>query len=342
MSTGMKRCSEYKAVSPITNMQYWEHSQRRDTMFDQSDPRAGLGRATAAPSPIDEIAAPFYTEFDGEPSDVTTQGSPTWIVRGQNFIVSTSRLAAGDSLVRPAGQEEYVVILHEQDAAVSVQVGGSQVSAKGQCLVVVPRGASVVTADQACEVVRVFDSRADDLAALASNAVDYAKPHPRVAPLEIWPEPVDGSRLRVYDLEAIAPEAGRFGRIFRTQTLMINYMYPTEGPRDISKLSPHHHDDFEQGSLAVRGKFIHHIRTPWTPDMNQWREDEHTTLGSPSLAIIPPPTVHTTRATGLGTNILIDIFSPPREDFSDQGWVLNADEYPRKESDLVTVSGAAK
>lgn len=300
-------------------------------MFDRSDPRAGLGRAPAAAPTDTEIAAPYYTEFDGEPNQVTAQGSPTWIARGQNFIVSTSRLAAGDSLGRPAGQDEYVVILHQDDAAVTVQAGDDQVFAKGQCLVVVPQGESLVTADQPCEVVRVFDIRTEDLAALAGNAADYAQPHPRVAPLEIWPEPVDGSKLRVYLLETIAPEAGRFGRIFRTRTLMINYMYPTEGPRDVSKLSPHHHDDFEQGSLAVRGKFTHHIRTPWTPDMNQWREDEHTAVGSPSLAIIPPPTVHTTRATGPGTNILIDIFSPPREDFSDQaGWVLNADEYPRK------------
>jgi mannose-6-phosphate isomerase-like protein (cupin superfamily) len=303
-------------------------------MFDKSDPRAGLGRApTTAPGAATDaaIAAAHYAEFDGEPSHVSTTGSPTWITRGQNFIVTYSRLSAGDELRRPAGQDEYVAILHQDDAMVTVHALGGQATAKGQSLVVVPSGESVIRADQPTDVVRVFDIRTADLAAQAANAADYLQHHPRVAALEEWPEPVDGNKVRVYPLDGIAPESGRFGRIFRTRTLMINYMYPTEGPRDISKLSPHHHEDFEQGSLAVRGEFTHHIRTPWTPDMNQWREDEHTAVGSPSLAIIPPPTVHTTRATGAGTNILIDIFSPPREDFSDQpGWVLNADEYPRK------------
>lgn len=306
-------------------------------MFDKSDPRAGLGR-TAAPAstataiaPDATIGAAHYTEFDGDPAQVSTMGSPTWITRGHNFIVAYTRLSAGDELRRPEGQDEYVAILHQDHAMVTVNASGTQATAKGQSLVVVPAGESVISADQPTDVVRVFDIRTADLAALADNAADYSTDHPRVAPLEEWPEPVDGDQLRVYEMDGFTPEPGRFGRIFRTRTLMINYMYPTEGPRDVTKLSPHHHDDFEQGSLAVRGDFTHHIRTPWTPDVNQWREDEHTPVGSPSLAIIPPPTVHTTRATGSGSNILIDIFSPPREDFSDQpGWVLNAGEYPRK------------
>ncbi len=60
------------------------------------------------------------------------------------------------------------------------------------------------------------------------------------------------------------------------------------------------------------------------------RADEHEECGSPSVAIIPPRVIHTSASIDPGTNLLVDIFSPPRHDFSNMaGWVLNADEYPQ-------------
>jgi mannose-6-phosphate isomerase-like protein (cupin superfamily) len=299
-------------------------------MMSTTDPRAALKTSGATPSSTDGIAAPEYRDFSqAEPDEVTQAGSRTWFFRGQNFVQAYTRLAAGDTLDREEQQEEYVVLLVGDAVDVTITADGQSENVTERAVVVVPPGRSSVAAGSDCDVVRLFDHRTADVLAKASNAESYAAPHPRVAPLEPWPEPVGGRRLRVYSIDRVPAEPGRFGRIFRTSSFMVNFLDLQEGPRDPEKLSPHHHDDFEQCSLAVEGAYVHHIRTPWTAKQSQWREDEHERVGSPSVAIIPPPTVHTSAAVGEGRNQLIDIFCPPREDFSaQQGWVLNAEDYP--------------
>jgi hypothetical protein len=50
---------------------------------------------------------------------------------------------------------------------------------------------------------------------------------------------------------------------------------------------------------------------------------------SPSILVIPARVIHTTQDVGQGSTWLVDIFAPPRMDFSSKpGFVVNAAEYP--------------
>lgn len=298
-------------------------------MYDPSDPRSRLASAAAGPkaaAPIAFAGADYGLFYDTEPS-LAADGARTWLTRGQNFLVAHSEVEAGGSLSRPDQPDEYVLLLPDRDTPAVVEANGERVEVDGFSLVILPPGASRITLPRGGRATRIFSTRSPDLNAACSNAQSYAKPHPNVALLEPWPDPVGGFRIRVYGLD-VPPTPGRFGRIFRCTTLMVNYLDAQHGPRDTTKLSPHHHDDFEQGSLALDGAFTHHLRWPWTTNLSVWRDDEHALVGSPSLTVIPPPAIHTSRGMEAGLNQLVDIFSPPRVDFSRQGWVLNADEYP--------------
>ena len=81
--------------------------------------------------------------------------------------------------------------------------------------------------------------------------------------------------------------------------------------------------------MQLDGDYVHHMRVPWTPDLTTWRDDEHHHSQGPSIVVIPPPIVHTSEAVGHMRHFLVDVFAPPRVDFSERpGWVLNADDYP--------------
>ena len=261
-----------------------------------------------------------------EPPAHEADGARTWVSRGANFIVTVSEVQPGATLARQGQPDEYFVFL--PDAGATIHAGDASIEASAESVTIVPPGDSRVVMKAAGQVVRVFSHQAADLLALAGNAADYARPTPEVAPLVPWPPPADGFRLRHYPL-AQHTQADSNMRIFRSTNLMVNVMTPRMVARDVRKLSPHSHTDFEQGSLALRGDWVHHMRYPWTADMNDWREDEAIQVGSPSLTVIPPKVIHTSRNTNNGGAWLLDIFAPPRMDFAGKpGKVANEHDYP--------------
>ncbi|MFD6566913.1 hypothetical protein [Micromonospora profundi] len=289
---------------------------------------------TSTPNRAVDVSTPIrpaqWIEFHSLPPTVLGRnGSTTWIARAANLVIAYTEARAGDVFTRAAQPDEYAVLMYSSSAPVTVSAAGRTESVSEEAFVVVPPGDSEIRVDGDGTLIRLFSSRAEDLCASAVNAAAYAEPDERVAPLQPWPDPVGGFALRVYRLADTPIAEGRFGRIFRTTNLMVNFLAEEPKPRDVRKLSPHHHDDFEQVSLAVKGRFMHHIRYPWGPDSTRWRPDESREIATPSICVIPPPTVHTTQGVGPHQQ-LIDIFSPPREDFSASGWVLNADDYPMR------------
>jgi hypothetical protein len=298
-------------------------------MYHSTDPRAALAASPASSkTSATHFAGAEYAKFYEQKPAETANGARTWYARGQNFIIAYSDCEEGAVLSRASQVDEYVVLLPDPGAGAEIVWGTERKTVSGHSITFVPPGASSVTLKGAAKVVRMMSTRSEDLAKLCSNAASYAKPHPNLPPFEPWPEAAGGRKIRSYSLD-VAATPGRFGRIFRCSTFMVNFLDPKNGPRDTSKMSPHHHDDFEQCSLALQGTFIHHLRWPWTTDMAQWRSDDHERCGSPSVTVIPPPSIHTSQAVDPGVNILVDIFCPPRVDFSEKpGWVLNEADYP--------------
>jgi hypothetical protein len=298
-------------------------------MYDAKDPRASLA---AAPASVVKAATEFagveYARFHDMVPQESTAGVRTWYARGQNFVLAYTEAETDCCFTREMQTDEFAVLSPDAAGRMEISFDGKVTAVPGGSLVFVPPGRSEVRLPAGGRLIRLFTLHATDLVARCSNAESYRNAHPNVAPLAAWPAPVDGYRVRAYRLDVPAEE-GRFGRIWRCSTFMVNYLDVRVGPREVTKMSPHSHADFEQCSLALSGEFVHHIRWPWTTNMNHWREDEHALCGTPSIAVIPPPAIHTTQATGSGANQLVDIFCPPRVDFSlKPGWVLNADEYP--------------
>mgnify|MGYP002713065996 CR=1 FL=1 len=296
-------------------------------MYDSKDPRVDMAPRSDRPAAT-AYADPEIINFHDIEPRVSLDGVRTWYARGQNFILAYSEAQGDCRLPRSDQADEYTVIYLDGGGDVEITAGSETQAAGPNSLAFVPPGGSEVRLTRGGRVIRMFTTASTDLLALCSNAQSYETAHPNVAPFKPWPAPKGGYRLRFYDMNVPLQE-GRFGRIWRGSNFMVNLLAAKEGPRDIARMSPHSHDDFEQCSFASTGEFVHHLRWPWTTNLNMWKDDVHELMNSPSMIVIPPLSIHTTQATGHGINRLIDIFCPPRVDFSSKpGWVLNEDDYP--------------
>lgn len=261
----------------------------------------------------------FFDE--NTPHVIEKAGSKTWVLRGGNFVVAHTEGLAGEIFERDNPDEYFVYVTNGK---ISLDNGELTVHADNRTIAIVPPGLSRITLQTNSTIIRIFSNRASDLLDLATNANDYANGDDDFAPLPDGVLPFAGSTLRTYQLDDFADWKMR---LFRCENLMIN-VFDHRQPRETTALTPHSHDDFEQGSFAVAGDWMHHLRRPWTPDISQWAEDEHLGIGSPSLTVIPAKMVHTSRSINPGYAQLLDVFAPPRRDFLAQGMVCNAAEYP--------------
>lgn len=272
--------------------------------------------------------------------------SRTWITRGGNFAVAVSEVEPGAVLARDDNPEEYMVILPPGGVAARIEAGGSAVDASADSLTIVPPGPSRIVATARGRIARIFSKASADIMAQAWNQDAYADGAPELAPPDLWPAPYDGYRLRHYPLARYAkPDGDRIQpRVFRSTNMLVNLFVHYKTRRETDKLSPHWHDDFEQASLTLDGRWIHHTRYNWGPDLAHWLPDDHSEMSTPSVIIIPATAVHTSRDVGEGESSLYDIFCPPRLDFArKKGFVINEDEYPLPDvpsDDTVKTGGA--
>lgn len=303
-------------------------------MYVNKDPRSKLANTAKDERHAGHTIAPAqYYDFTDPALALEEDRARVWYARAQNFMLLFAQARAGARFTRIAQPDEYVLLLPETGHGARIEWEGETTEVEGHSLVFIPAGDSTVILPEDSTAIRLFTTRAEDLVTRCTELHPAYTEDLNVPPLQEWPAPPKGPKVRAYSLD-ITPEEGRFGRIFRSTNFMVNYIYPRSGPRDRSQMSPHTHDSFQQGSLCLEGEYLHHLRWPWSTDANTWREDDHARCSAASLAVIPAGALHTSEAVGLATNMLVDIFCPPRADFSKQaGWVLNEADYPAASSD---------
>ncbi|WP_290690349.1 MULTISPECIES: hypothetical protein [unclassified Haematobacter] len=261
---------------------------------------------------------PGFVEF---PTDAAPSGWRLTRARGKRFIVDYA--VAGAEPLRQQAAIEAVAIFPDASGCVTQEDRTVEAPARSLCLLGEGDFSIVAAPGTAIAIIKPISGGAP---ADAINDADYAAAEDGILPLAPPGHPVQSGPRVIHADDIHAPTDKPRLKILRSRCLSFNWVEYT-GLRDRTKLSPHAHEDFEQGSLALAGSFLHHLRTPWGPDATVWREDLHLEAPSPSLCVIPPKVIHTTEGLGSGRHLLIDIFAPPRADFLARGWVSNAADY---------------
>jgi len=298
-------------------------------MYDKSDPRSALATAPRDTSGTTATPASYGLYYQDAPVEADANGR-SWYTRGQDLLVNYIEAKPGAIFSRVGQTDEYMIVLPDETTPYEIIANAESARGDGFQLIIVPPGDSRIVLPEGGRVVRLFSTQSPDLNDKCANAATYAVPDPAIPPFKPWPAPPAGYKLRVYDLWKVR-KPGIIGPIWRCTTIMLNFPPPGGGPRDITKMSPHSHDNFDQCSLVLAGAFRHNMRWPWGLNKNDWRADEYPVVGSPSVTIIPARVIHSSESMVPGTdgNRMADIFAPPRLDFSlQEGWVQNADEYP--------------
>jgi mannose-6-phosphate isomerase-like protein (cupin superfamily) len=155
------------------------------------------------------------------------------------------------------------------------------------------------------------------------NRASYAEQGQGGQPFALWPEPVGGYRLHVYEWDRV-PRS----EFIHSRNIAVQWNPYRDAQRgEIG--TPHYHDDFEHTLFCVSGEYVYHMRYPWGTDPSAWRADEHVPVKTPALAVVPPLVTHVAEAVGT-RNSMIDISAPPRPDLLLRlaSYAENAAEYP--------------
>jgi len=277
-------------------------------------------------SPSSGVRPRSFAAFADHPA-LTIAGNRHRRLRAQNFIVEW--VEAGTDAFEVESKAEMLLVFPDVGAVIVPAGQGASVQVPNPgsvCVLAAGRSSIRLAAPGTCAVIA--SNRPDIDPATVLNEAAYAQPDARIKPTGRPFRRKPGAPLvQVFEMAKVpAPADNPRLKMLQTDTLSINWV-EYHGVRDRTALSPHSHSDLEQGSLALAGNFIHHLRVNWGKDANLWRDDEHLAAPSPSLAVVPVELVHTTEGVGDGHHLLLDVFSPPREDFIARGWVHNAGDY---------------